>query len=95
MKKTLARLFLTLVLATAAIAARAVTDDEIYDKVRIQLANDRDVKGGAIQVKVTGGTVELTGNVRNDKQRARAEKLAKKVKGVKQVTNALKISPVG
>ncbi len=78
-----------------AIAAEPVTDDELYDKVRIVLTNDRDVKGGAIEVKVTGGAVLLSGNVRNEKQRLRAEKVAKKVKGVKQVTNEIKISPIG
>ena len=37
------------------LAANPPSDDEIYDKVRITLANDKDVKGGAIEVKVTHG----------------------------------------
>jgi osmotically-inducible protein OsmY len=69
------------------------SDDEIYDKVRITLANDKDVKGGAIEVKVTQGVVELSGTVRLEKQRTKAEKAAKKVKGVQKVINNLKVSP--
>lgn len=86
-------LILSLFLAIGAMAADAPSDDEIYDKVRITLANDRDVKGGAIEVKVTNGSVELTGTVRSEKQRNKAEKVTKKVKGVQKVINNLKISP--
>ena len=81
-------------LTAAALPADAVSDDEIYDKVRIVLANDSSVKGGAIEVKVTEGTVELTGHVRTEKQKARAEKAAKKVKGVQRVVNNLKVTPL-
>lgn len=70
------------------------SDDEIYDKVRITLANDKDVKGGAIEVQVSKGVVELSGTVRLEKQRTKAEKVAKKVKGVQKVINNLKVSPV-
>jgi osmotically-inducible protein OsmY len=92
------RLLLSLVLALwltgTALAADPPSDDEIYDKVRIVLANDRDVKGGAIEVVVSKGVVELRGNVRVEKQRVKAEKLAKKVKGVHQVINNLKVTPI-
>jgi hyperosmotically inducible protein len=75
-------------------AADAVSDDELFDKVRIQLANDREVGGGNIQVKVTNGAVELSGKVKTDKIKTKAEKLAKKVKGVKSVTNRIQVAPV-
>ena len=87
-------LLLAIALAGPALPAAPVSDDEIYDKVRIVLANDSSVKGGAIEVKVTDGTVELTGNVRTDKQKARAENAAKKVKGVQRVVNNLKVTPL-
>jgi len=45
-------------------------------------------------VKVTEGVVELSGKVKTEAQKARAEKIAKKVKGVKSVVNKLAISPV-
>ena len=79
----------------AAAADPAISDDEIYDKVRLRLASDPDVKGGAIEVKVTGGVVELSGTVRTEKARVRAEKVARKVKGVQRVVNDLKVSPAG
>lgn len=93
MKRLLRTAAALVILAALAIAADKVSDDFIYDKVRIQLTNDRDVKGGAIEVKVSEGVVQLNGNVRDDKQRIKAEKIAKKVKGVKQVINQLKLSP--
>lgn len=86
--------FAFLIAVNPAVAADKISDDQIYDKVRIQLANDRDVKGGAIEVSVASGVVQLTGNVRSDKQRGKAEKVAKKVKGVRQVINQLKVSAV-
>ena len=86
-------LLVTALLAYPAVAADPLTDDEIYDKVRISLANNRDVKGGAIEVVVTKGVVELRGTVRQQKQKDKAEKTAKKVKGVHRVINNLKVSP--
>jgi hyperosmotically inducible protein len=71
-----------------------LTDDSVYDQVRIRLANDREIGGNAIDVKVTEGVVELSGKVKTEAQKARAEKIAKKVKGVKSVVNKLAISPV-
>jgi hyperosmotically inducible periplasmic protein len=75
-------------------AAEPITDDVLYDQVRIKMANDRTVGGGNIQVKVTNGIVELTGTVKEEKQRSQAEKVAKKVKGVKNVENKLRVAPV-
>jgi len=69
-----------------------LTDDIITDNVRVKLANDSDVGGMKIDVDVKGGSVTLTGKVRTEKQRSKAEKLAKKVKGVTAVTNKLIIS---
>lgn len=87
-------LCLALVLLMPALPADPVTDDAIYDRVRIQLANDREVGGGKIDVKVSKGVVELTGKVRTEKQKTKAEKVAKKVKGVQKVVNNLQVSPI-
>lgn len=70
-----------------------LTDDIITDNVRVKLANDQDVGGMKIDVDVKGGVATLTGKVRSDKQKVKAEKLAKKVKGVTGVTNKLVVSP--
>jgi osmotically-inducible protein OsmY len=68
-----------------------VNDDTITDQVRIKLASDPIVKGGALQVEVKQGVVTLSGAVELDKQKEKAEKIARKVKGVKQVVNNLEI----
>jgi len=66
-----------------------LTDDSLTDQVRIRLANDSVVKGGALQVDVKDGVVTLSGAVETDKQKERAEKLTRKTKGVKQVVNKI------
>jgi osmotically-inducible protein OsmY len=71
-----------------------VSDDEIYDKVRLKLASDRDVRGMAIEVHVEQGVVTLRGRVDKEKARKRAEKLAKQVKGVVRVVNELRVAPL-
>lgn len=78
-------------LLTAPVPATAqqMTDDEIHDAVMKRLANDRDVKGGGIEVEVASGVVTLRGKVREDKQKVRAERITKKVKGVTKVVNEL------
>jgi osmotically-inducible protein OsmY len=70
-----------------------VSDDIIVDQVKVKLADDSEVGGQPILVDAHGGTVVLTGKVTNDKLREKAEKIAKKVKGVIGVDNKLAISP--
>jgi osmotically-inducible protein OsmY len=70
-----------------------VTDDIIVDQVKVRLADDSEVGGQPIQVDAHSGTVVLTGKVSNDKLKEKAEKIAKKVKGVIGVDNKLTISP--
>jgi hyperosmotically inducible periplasmic protein len=73
------------------LAKDAVSDDMIYNNVRIKLASDAVVKGGALDVDVKQGVVTLSGSVEMPKQRDRAAKLAKGIKGVKQVINNITI----
>lgn len=70
-----------------------ITDDTITDQVMVKLANDPDIGGIKFEVTVKSGEVTLKGKVRTDKQKAKAEKVAKKVKGVTTVVNQLVISP--
>ena len=94
--------FLALILLLAAALANAAlaqdkkaptTDDRIVDQVRMRLAVDADVKGGALDVSVKDGVVILKGRVDSEKGKSRATKLAKKVKGVKDVDNELIVGP--
>ena len=68
-------------------------DDRISDQVRMRLATDADVKGGALDVTVKDGVVTIKGRVDTDKGKTKATKLAKKVKGVKEVDNELVVGP--
>ena len=70
-------------------------DDRISDQVRMKLATDADVKGGALDVTVKDGVVTLKGRVDTDKGKTKATKLTKKVKGVKEVDNELVVGPPG
>jgi osmotically-inducible protein OsmY len=70
-------------------AEREVSDDVLYDMVKRRLANDATVKGGAIEVEVSQGAVTLKGTVDTEKQKERAEKLVKNLKGVRKVNNQL------
>jgi hyperosmotically inducible periplasmic protein len=84
-------LLLTLI-ASALAAGKPVSDDFLSDTIRQRLAADQVVKGGAIEVVVKDGAVTLKGTVEEDKQKNKAEKIAKKVSGVKSVANEIKIA---
>ena len=85
--------FLILALVAAAcaplVAQQKISDDVIYDEVRRKLANDTTARGGGLGVEVKDGVVTLTGKVRSEKQKNRAESVTKKVRGVAKVINKL------
>jgi hyperosmotically inducible protein len=96
------RLLVSLVLFAGAVAQPAFSgqkppvsteDDRIIDQVRMRLAGDADVKGGALEVSVKDGEVVIKGRVDTEKGKSKATKLAKKVKGVKSVDNELAVGP--
>ena len=77
-----------LVVAGLCLAAdQKTSDDAISDFVRLKLASDPEVKGGALDAVSKEGVVTLTGVVETQHQKDKATKLAKKVKGVKNVVN--------
>ncbi len=84
-------LFLTFI-TTAVAASKPVTDDFLIDTIRQKLAADQIVKGGAIEVICKDGAVILKGTVEEPQQKNKAEKIAKKVNGVKSVTNEIMIA---
>lgn len=92
--KTLFSVFLLLALACVAVAQKeaSVSDDELVDRVRLALVSDTTVQGGGIDVTVQQGVVTLKGRVTTDKAKEKAERLTKKVKGVKSVENKLVVS---
>jgi osmotically-inducible protein OsmY len=80
---------------TQAVAQRQTpaSDDAIADQVRMKLLADPDVKGGALDVTVIEGVVNLKGRVSTEKAKLKAGKLAKKIRGVKLVSNQLVVGP--
>jgi hyperosmotically inducible protein len=82
-----------LALASWAADKPPLTDDFISDSIREKLSGDVVVKGARIDVDVKNGVVTLTGQVATEKQKNKAEGLAKKVKGVKSVINKIQITP--
>jgi osmotically-inducible protein OsmY len=86
--------FLALFLMQAVYLAKdppPVTDDTISDAVRVKLAGDQLVGVLPLQVTVKQGVVTLAGSVEQKSLKSRAEKVAKKVKGVKRVDNNIEI----
>jgi osmotically-inducible protein OsmY len=81
-----------ILLAGVCLAAdKPVNDDMLTNQVMIKLSGDAIVKGGALKVDVKDGVVTLGGGVAQENQKQRAEKLTRKVKGVKQVVNKITI----
>ena len=84
-------LSLLVVSSASLFAQQKISDDLIYDEVRRRLANDMTAQGGGIEVEVKEGVVTLSGKVKNQRQKDRAERVTKKVRGVTKVINKLAI----
>jgi hyperosmotically inducible protein len=94
--KTCASLLVLFLLAGLCLAAnKVISDDAIYDNVRIKLASDVDVKGGDLKVEVKAGVVTITGVKETQMQKDKATKIARKVKGVKSVDNQIEVKKRG
>jgi len=68
-------------------ADKKPSDASIDDNVRIKLSGDSEVNGGALKVDVKDGVVTITGVLETQRQKDKATKIARRVKGVKQVVN--------
>jgi osmotically-inducible protein OsmY len=82
---------LTLLFAFGPSLAAQSTDDKIHDQVMMKLAGDPDVKGNNFDVEVKDGVVTLRGTVSREKFRQKAERLTRKIKGVKSVVDELSV----
>lgn len=87
------RVGLILALALVAAGARAIDrpDPWITTKVKMALLTSKDVPALDVNVDTVNGRVTLQGFVENDAQKARAERAARGVAGVKDVRNLLKV----
>jgi hyperosmotically inducible protein len=72
-------------------AGQALGNAGLTAKVKSALLADKVAPGMAINVDSNMGKVTLTGDVDSAQQKKRAVEVAKKVKGVKSVTDHLKV----
>jgi osmotically-inducible protein OsmY len=79
-----------LLISCLAAPALMADDDDIYDKVNQKLNADIDIHG-RVKIEVKNGVVTLTGMVHTESAKSKATKLAKKVQGVKDVVNQIRI----
>lgn len=67
----------------------------LSDRVSNALQTDKNLGNYPISVAAQGSTVTLSGEVRSDEEKDRAEQIARSVDGVIDVTNELTIGPAG
>jgi osmotically-inducible protein OsmY len=80
-------------LFTATMACGGPDDATLAAEVRSKLAAEPGVPASAVTVAAKDGGVTLTGMVGSESEKARAEQVAKSVKGVKSVANSLIVRP--
>lgn len=78
-------------LVVSVAADKEAEDGAITDRVRQRLFSDPDIKGYTVEVETKDRVVTLTGTVESEKARVKAEKVTKKVPGVKSVVNKLRV----
>jgi hypothetical protein len=72
-------------------AATALSDTTITTKVKAAFASGKDIKSNDIHVTTTAGVVKLSGQVQNSDMAARVVAIARNTKGVRSVTNDLRV----
>ena len=70
-----------------------IDDSAITTAVKARIVEDKTVDAAAISVETMKGTVMLSGFAKNSTEKANAETLAMKVKGVTSVKNEIAIRP--
>lgn len=70
-----------------------VDDAAITTAVKAKFVEDKTVDAGAINVQTLNGTVNLSGFAKSATERSQAERLARDVKGVREVRNTLAVRP--
>lgn len=90
LKRTTALLVVTLVLGTAA-CTESSSDAAITGRVKTAISNEPGLKGTKVSVSTNEMVVHLSGTVKSRGERAMLIAVARKVEGVKQVKDELKI----
>jgi hyperosmotically inducible periplasmic protein len=71
--------------------ATALSDTTITTKVKTALASGKNIKSNDIHVTTTAGVVTLKGQVQNSQMAARVVAIARNTKGVRSVTDDLRV----
>jgi Predicted periplasmic or secreted lipoprotein len=69
-----------------------ISDTSIEVDINSKLLDDGELRTHPLDVKVSGGTARLSGNLPNEDLKMRVEKIAKTVKGVRRVVNDITVS---
>lgn len=70
-----------------------VDDATITTRVKASFVDNREVDAASIHVETLNGTVMLSGFARSAQEKAMADSLAWKVRGVKSVKNEIAVRP--
>lgn len=70
-----------------------IDDAAITTSVKARYVDNKEVDAGAIKVETLNGTVMLSGFAKSQNERATAEDIAMRVKGVKSVKNSIAVRP--
>jgi osmotically-inducible protein OsmY len=77
--------------ATRSSTGEYFDDSVIGTKVKTALVKEGDVRARDVNVEVFRGTVQLSGFVRSEQERMRAEQIARQIAGVQAVKNDLQL----
>jgi osmotically-inducible protein OsmY len=72
-------------------AGEYVDDAAITTKVKAAFAEDKTVAATAISVETMNGEVQLSGFAKSQAEKSRAAEIARGIKGVKSVRNAVEV----
>ncbi len=78
---------------TAAAPANVPDDAGLQTKVDKAFSDDPDIVNATVNTMVVNGKVMLTGTVKSDDLKRRAERLAYAVKGIRSVDNKIAVDP--
>ena len=93
MKKAIIFIGLIITGITHGFSQTSLNDTHIGDAIENEYRFDHAVNVNKVNVHVIDGIVELTGSVDNLKAKERAAKIAELVKGVRSVSNRIKVEP--
>ena len=93
MKRIVSALIIIVTLTFYGCASQTIDDAGITTKVKSQLAADTETSAIKIGVDTTNSIVTLSGVVPTEKEKVKAEQIARTTEGVTQVVNNITINP--